>query len=118
MLAVALDLTQAQQDQATSILGAHKADFRQLAERGRAAQDTVRQAVEATEFNEQAIRAAVAARGLVEADAAVLRAKVQQELTALLTPEQKTKADQLRAAMAHGPRGFMPPGPPPSPDGR
>ena len=109
MLALALDLTDAQQEQIKAIFEGHRPEFEQMRTRGRAAQDAVRKAVEADEINEQAIRSAVSARAQIEADGAVLRARVRKEVEALLTPEQRTKADALRQAMPgrFGPR--MPP---------
>ena len=106
MLAVALDLTDAQQDQIKAIFEGHRPEFEQLKTRARTAQTAVRTAIEADEVNEQAIRSAVTARAQVEADGAVLKAKMRKEVQALLTPEQRTKADALRKALPSrfGPR--------------
>jgi Spy/CpxP family protein refolding chaperone len=95
-LASALDLTQAQQDQAKAILEGHRADFRQLRERSRTAHEAVRKAIEAEPVNEQAIRTAVGQASQVEADAAVLRANVRQQVLALLSPDQRTKLDEMK----------------------
>jgi len=109
MLALALDLTDAQQEQIKAIYEGHRQEFDQLRTRGRTAQSAVRAAVQADEVNEQAIRAAVSARAQVEADGAVLRAKVGKEVQGLLTPEQRTKADALRKAMPGRFRSHMSP---------
>lgn len=104
MMAVALDLTDAQQQQIKSVLDSHKTEFQQIAQRSRAARQQVQAAVNASDVNEQAIRSAVNAQAQVQADGAVLRARVRQEVFATLTPEQRAKAEQLRSAM-HGGRG-------------
>lgn len=107
MLAVALDLTEAQQQQARAILDAHKAELQQIRERGRTAHEQVRAAVEAPAVDEAAIRAAVDAAAKVQADAAVLRAKIRQEVFNILTPEQRTKAEQLKDTAREGMRRRM-----------
>jgi len=109
MLALALDLTDAQQEQIKAIYEGHRQQFDQLRTRGRTAQGAVRAAVEADEVNEQAIRSAVSARAQIEADGAVLRATVRKEVEALLTPEQRAKADALRKAMPERFRSHMSP---------
>ena len=52
---------------------------------------------EADSVDESAIRARSAEVAAVQADAAVLRAKVHQEVFSLLTAEQQAKAKELRA---------------------
>ena len=108
MLSLALDLNDAQQEQIKAIFEGHRQEFDELRLRGRTAQGAVRAALEADEVNEQAIRSAVSARAQVEADGAVLRAKVRKEVQALLTPEQRTKAAALRKAMPGRFRSHMP----------
>jgi protein CpxP len=95
-MATALDLTQAQQDQAKAIMSNHRAEFQQLRERNRTAHQAVRKAVETDPVNEQAIRTAVSQASQVEADGAVLRAKVRQEMLALLSADQRAKLDQMK----------------------
>lgn len=107
MLAVALDLTEAQQEQARAILEAHKTELQQLRERGRTAHEQVRSAVEAPAVNEAAIRAAVDAASKIQADAAVAHAKIRQEVFNILTPEQRAKAEQLRNTARDGMRRRM-----------
>jgi protein CpxP len=107
MLAVALDLTEAQQEQARAILDAHKTELQQLGERSRTAREQVRAAVEAPALNEAAIRAAVDAASKVQADGAVLHAKIRQEVFNVLTPEQRAKAEQLKNTARDGMRRRM-----------
>ena len=54
-------------------------------------------AVTAAQFDEQAVRTRAAELAAVEADAAVLQAKVHSEVFAVLTPEQQAKAAELKA---------------------
>jgi periplasmic protein CpxP/Spy len=112
MLAVALELTDAQQAQIRSIMEGQRDTMRQLGERMRTAHQGVEAAVRAPEVNEAAIRSSVAALSQVQADAAVARAQVRQEVFALFTPEQRVKAEQLeqsrrsgRGERGTGPRG-------------
>jgi Spy/CpxP family protein refolding chaperone len=91
-----LDLTDAQRQQVRGIVEGHRAEMRQLADRGREAHNAVRQASEAQPFDETAVRAASNGLALVMADGAVLRAKVRTEVMGVLTDEQRAKAAELR----------------------
>lgn len=95
MLAVALELTDAQQDQIRSILQGQRESMQEVGQRMRTARAGVDAAVRAPQVNEEAIRSAVGALAQVQGDAAVLRAKVRQDVLAQFTPEQRTKAEEL-----------------------
>jgi Spy/CpxP family protein refolding chaperone len=99
MLALALDLTDAQQEQIKAIFDGHRPDFDDIRNRARTARQAVRQAVVSDEVNEQAIRSAVTARAQVEADGAILRARIRKEVQAVLTPEQRANAEAFRKVM-------------------
>jgi protein CpxP len=92
-----LELTDAQRDQVRSIMQGHQEEFRALGDRMRTARKAQHEAVTAESFNEAAVRSASATVAEVEADAAVLRARVHQEVWAVLTPEQKEKAKAFQA---------------------
>jgi periplasmic protein CpxP/Spy len=92
-----LDLSEAQRSSIRAIAANHKAEFEAIGERMRAAQKALMEVQTAETVDESAIRAKVSERAVVEADAAVLRARVQSETWALLTPEQQQKARDLRA---------------------
>ena len=62
-----------------------------------AAREALHAVVTADTFDEAAIRLKSADVAAVEADGAVLRAKVHAEVWALLTPEQQQKAKTLQA---------------------
>lgn len=91
-----LDVTDAQRQQIRTIIQSHRQEFQALAERRRTAQQALQAAVTADPLDEAAIRSASAALAEVQADAAVLRAKVHREVFAVLTPEQQAKAKALR----------------------
>ncbi len=91
-----LDLTSAQRDQMRSITQNHRTEFQSLAERMRTARQGLAAATTSQNLDEAAIRSAAAQLAEVQADAAVLRARVRQELWNALTPEQQQKATALR----------------------
>ena len=92
-----LDLTQAQQDLIRNIRQRHSEEARSVESKSRAAHDAQRQAIEAIPLNEAAIRSATLALAEVQADLAVLQARVQNEVFAALTPAQQAKVKQARA---------------------
>jgi len=92
-----LDLTDAQRDQLRAIAQQHRAEFQSVGERLRSAQRAVQEAVTAPVTDESLIRQRVSERALVEADAAVLRARVHAQSWQVLTPEQQQKAEALKA---------------------
>ncbi len=94
-----LDLADAQREQVKATMDAHKAEVEAQFSRSRAARKTLHGAVTAGTFDESAVRQASADLATVEADGAVLRAKVHAEVWALLTPEQQQKAQALQAQM-------------------
>ena len=92
-----LDLSEAQREQVRGVAGTHAASFRAIGERARAARRALNEAISGEAFDEATIRQRAADLAAVDADAAVLRARVHQEMFALLTPEQQQKARDLRA---------------------
>jgi protein CpxP len=93
----ALDLTEEQRTQMRTIMEQHGEEFRGLAERSRTAREALHQAVTAESFDEAAVRTASAALAEVQADEAVLRARVHQAVWNTLTPVQRDKAKTLQA---------------------
>ena len=92
-----LDLSDAQREQLRSVMASHRAEFQALGERMRTAHDALDAVVTADAVDESAIRARSADVAAVQADAAVVRAKVHQEIYSLLTAEQQAKAKELKA---------------------
>ena len=94
-----LDLTDAQREQVRTIMESHRDQQKAIGDRMQAARKALHDAIAAETIDEGAIRAAAADIGTIEADAAVLQAKIRGEVFALLTPEQVKKAKELRSEM-------------------
>lgn len=92
-----LGLTEAQRDQVRTILQSHRDEARAAQEKLRAARQALRAAETANEVDEGAIRTAHKALSELQEDAAVQRARVRNEVWKVLTPEQKTRANELKA---------------------
>jgi periplasmic protein CpxP/Spy len=92
-----LELTDAQREQLRGVMQSHQAEFREIGDRLRTAREALHAAVTADAVDEPAIRARSADVAAIEADAAVLRARVHQEVFSLLTAEQQAKAKELKA---------------------
>jgi protein CpxP len=92
-----LDLTDAQREQVRGIFSARQADFKAVGDRLNAANDARRQAVTRVPVDENEIRARVSEAAAVEADFAILRARIHEQVYQVLTPEQQAKAKSLEA---------------------
>ena len=92
-----LDLTEDQRAQVKQVMDSHRAELQAIGEKLRAAHKAQQDAVTAAQFDEQAVRTKAAELATLTADAAVLHAKVHSEVFAVLTPEQQTKAAELKA---------------------
>lgn len=92
-----LELSDAQRDQVRAVMQSHQAAFKEIGDRTRQAREALDAAITADVVDESAIRARAAEAATVDADAAVLRARVHQEVFSLLTAEQQTKAKALQA---------------------
>ena len=109
-----LDLTDAQRQQVRTIMESHRDEQKAIGDRMQAARKALHEAIAAELFDEGAIRAKAAELGAVEADAAVLQARIHAEIFTILTPEQVTKAKELRTQMENrmkdgrGGRGMRP----------
>ena len=80
-----------------STMDAHTATFDAQRDKLGAAHKALNEAVTAGTFDEATVRQKAADLAVIDADGAVLRAKVSSEVWALLTPEQQTKARTLQA---------------------
>ena len=94
-----LDLTDAQREQVKAIMESHRDEQKAIGDRMQAARKALHEAIAADTFDETAVRAKAAEIGAVEADAAVLQARIKSEIFAILTPEQVKKAKDLRSQM-------------------
>jgi Spy/CpxP family protein refolding chaperone len=95
-----LGLSPDQQQQVKSVMQSHRADFQALMDRSRQARDAHEAAIQQVPVNEDLIRQTATAVASAEADMAVLRAKVHEQVFSLLTPDQQTKSKQLQASRA------------------
>lgn len=95
-----LGLSDDQRQQVHAALAGHRDEFKALFNRARTAHQAQQAAVEQVPMNEQQVRAAAAEAGAVEADMAVLHARVHEQVFSLLTPDQQTKAASLAAERA------------------
>lgn len=103
----ALNLTTEQQQQVTDIRQKYEADLTAKRQAMADARLKVREAAQATPFNEEAIRAAHKALSAAQEEMAVTRAKMMNEIRGVLTAEQATKWDELKANRAGRPCGGM-----------
>jgi protein CpxP len=116
-----LDLTDAQREQVKAILQSHRDEQKAIGDRMQAARKALHDAIAADTFDETTVRAKAVEIGTIEADAAVLQARIKSEIVAILTPEQVKKAKELRTEMENRMkdgrgRGMRPhPMPPPEP---
>ena len=95
-----LGLSDDQRQQIHAALAGHRDEFKALFDRARTARQAQQAAVEQVPMNEQQVRAAAAEVSTVEADLAVLHARVHEQVFTLLTPDQQTKAKSLAAERA------------------
>jgi len=91
-----LDLTDEQRTQVKAIFEQHRSELQAVGQRLGAAFKAQHDAVTAIPVEESVIRAKSAELAAVQADAAILHAKIHSEVFQLLTPEQQQKAQQLK----------------------
>ena len=92
-----LDLNDAQREQVRAIVAARQAELQAIGQRMRTARDAQRLAVTRVPVDENEIRARVTELAAVQADAAILRARIHEQVQQVLTPEQQEKAKALQA---------------------
>ena len=94
-----LDLTDAQKERVGSILDAHRNTQEAIGTRMREARLALDEAVVTDVINESVVRARAADLAVVEADAAVERARLYSDVYQVLTSDQKSKLKNLQAEM-------------------
>ena len=94
-----LDLTEEQRAQFRTIMQSHVTDWKELTDRMSKARQALNAAVAADIPDEPSIRERSAAVAAVQADLAVVRAKVRAEVFGILTPEQQERAKQMQQQM-------------------
>ncbi len=98
-IARALDLTPAQQEKIRGIVRDEREKARPLREKLADTRRKIRNAVTAEPFDEAAVRSLAAEQAGTRADLLVSRARMRESIRALLTPEQRQRADTLRRFM-------------------
>lgn len=92
-----LDLTDAQKTQMKQIRESHGQNLRPLTEQIRAKRQELRQASEGGTFNEALVTQKLTEIAPLEAKLMAEQFRTHQEMLSVLTAEQKTKLEQLRA---------------------
>lgn len=93
-----LNLTEAQRDQIFNIRHAAAPDTRQAMKDAGEARKALRELTRADKFDEAKAKAAADREGAAIAKVALLRAKTQSQIHAVLTPEQRQQLEQRRSA--------------------
>ena len=92
-----LELTEDQRSRVRQITESHRDEQRAIADRARKAHEALREVTESPTFDESAVRARAADVASVEADMAVARARLYNEVYQILTPEQQATLKTLQA---------------------
>jgi protein CpxP len=98
-----LNLTDAQRQQVKSIMDSHQDEVKAVGSRAFEARKALDAAVTADTFDESAIRTASANVATVDADMAVLRARIHGEVWQILTPDQQKQAKEFQTRMQQRP---------------
>jgi len=100
----ALNLTEAQRDQIFKIHHDQAPAFREQMKKVRAAREQLQTLAKADRLDEAAVRRAADTQAKAMSDLAVMRVQTASRVRAVLTPEQKTRLDQMREQRRHGPK--------------
>lgn len=101
----ALNLTEAQRDQIFKIHHDQAPAFRDQMKKVRASREELQKLARADKLDPAALRRAADAQAKAISDMTVMRVQAQNQVRAVLTPEQKAKLDQMREQrhQRHGP---------------
>jgi Spy/CpxP family protein refolding chaperone len=91
-----LDLSDSQRDRVREIVTSHRDEQRALDERARTARQALDAAIIASPLDEAAIRGKAADIAQVDADLAVARGRIYNEVLQALTSDQQQKLSELR----------------------
>jgi Spy/CpxP family protein refolding chaperone len=90
-----LDLTDAQQSQIKDILAKERPTIQPLTDQLRQSHHELRQIAESGNFDEAKVRSLAAQQSQTLTELIVQKTRIESELFQVLTPEQKTKAQEL-----------------------
>lgn len=96
MIFGSLDLTDAQKEQMKAIGQASRESTKSLRDQMKANREQLQQATANGAFNEAQVQAIAQQQGVLHAQMIVAKEKVKSQMFAILTPEQKTKAAELK----------------------
>ena len=105
MMVTVLDLSDEQKVQLETLMTQQRQDKQQLREKMRASRDALREVEAAETFNEADFLAKAIKQAEVKTEMMAERAKMKQQIYALLTPEQQEKADKLSEMRGHRGKG-------------
>lgn len=103
-MAQQLGLTEAQQQQIKSIMETEKPKMQPLMQELKQERQQMNALTDSGNFDEAAVRAAASKQAQSATDLAVERARVKSQIFAVLTPDQRTKAQEMEKNFA-GRRG-------------
>src|SRR3954468_2596148 len=98
----ALNLSEAQRDQVFKIHHDQAPAFRDQMKKVRASREELQKLARADKFDAAAVRRAADAQAKSLSDIAVMRAQTASQVRQVLTPEQRTKLDQMREQRRQG----------------
>ena len=90
-----LNLSEAQREQGRAVTESHQAEMKAVGDRAMTARQALQAATTSPSFDEAAVRARAAELAAVEADFAVVRARIFADVFQILTPEQQAKVKEL-----------------------
>jgi protein CpxP len=94
-----LDLTDAQKEQVKSIVESHRDEIRALNDKAMKAHEALDAAINAAAFDEGTVRTKAADVAAIDAEMAVIRARVHNDVYQLLTPDQQKQLAGIQAEM-------------------
>lgn len=107
-LSLALDLTDAQQAQLKDLEQKHWQDRQDMRDRMDANRKVMRELAQSDDFDEAAFRTKATQQADLKTDMLAGRTNMKQQLLAILTPDQRAKAEKLWALNNNGgPAGMM-----------
>ncbi len=109
-MAKALDLSEGQKTEIRTILQAEREKIAPLRQQLRESSRQLRQTTLQTPFDEAAVRTLAASRAEAAAELTIARARMQNQIHAVLTPEQRQKAQQAWQQKARGQNRCFSPG--------
>jgi protein CpxP len=106
MMLRGLDLTDDQKNQVKQIMEASKSKVQPLRESMKANRDKLHQATADGKFDEAQVQALATEQANISAQLLVERTRTKSQIFQILTPEQRTKAAQMKESFKGGKKGW------------